>query len=198
MSQPAPQSARDTAALDFLAHRASRNWNTLKSPAPARGALGDLLAIAARVPDHGTLVPWRFQVLEGAALKRLSQLVLERGTALNIPDEKRRKVARMFERAPMIVTVIFMPKPSDTVPEWEQLLTTGAVCLSLLNAAEAAGWGANWLTGWIAPDRVFLEQGLGLDRGERVSGFIHIGTPSGAAPERARPDVATLTTWTTT
>jgi len=192
---PADFSAPNTAALDFLEHRASSAWNTLKPPVPDRAALSELLEIAARVPDHGMLVPWRFLVLQGDALTRLSHLVLERGTALNIPDQKRRKVATMFARAPLIVAVVFAPIPSDKAPEWEQRLTTGAVCLELLNAAEAAGWGANWLTSWIAPDRVFVEQGLGLAPHESISGFIHLGTATAATPARARPDVAALTSW---
>ncbi len=185
----------NTAVLEFLKTRRSAAWNALTQPAPNPQELHELLEIAARVPDHGILVPWRFIVLQGKALKRLSEMVLERGTALNIPDEKRRKVAMMFDHAPMIVAVILTPKPSDISPEWEQRLTTGAVCMSLLNGAQAAGWGANWLTGWIAQDRKFMEQGLGLSADESVSGFVHLGTCKSEPNDRVRPDVDAITTW---
>jgi len=116
------------------------------------------------------LVPWRFLVIAPRAGKRLSALALKRGSALGIEEEKCRKVARMFAHAPLIVAVVFTPKESEKAPKWEQRLTNGAVCLSLLNAALAAGWGANWLTGWVAQDRGFLEEGLGLAPGEGLSG----------------------------
>ena len=74
-------------------------------------------------------------------------------------------------------------------------MSAGCVCLALVNAALAAGWGANWLTGWMARDTGFLAQGLGLAEAEFVAGFIHLGTETVVPPERPRPDVAALTTW---
>ncbi len=188
----------DPAVLGFMRTRRSTPWNMLASPAPGREETAALLEIAARVPDHGMLVPWRFIVLEGTAPKRLGQMALERGRALGIDPEKYRKTGRAFAGAPMIVAVVFTPRPSDKAPEWEQRLANGAVCLNLLNAAAAAGWGANWLTGWAARDRAFLENGLGLSSEEDISGFIHIGTPVSRPDERKRPDIDAITTWLST
>ncbi len=189
---PMPDLPRDETVLDFLKTRRSVPWNMLTPPAPGGEALEELLEIASRVPDHGMLVPWRFLVIAPRAGERLSALALKRGSALGIEEEKCRKVARMFAHAPLIVAVVFTPKESEKAPKWEQRLTNGAVCLTLLNAALAAGWGANWLTGWVAQDRGFLEEGLGLAPGEELSGFIHIGAPGERPAERARPDVAGL------
>jgi len=93
------------------------------------------------------------------------------------------------------VAVISSPKPSDKVPEIEQCYSAGAVCLGLLNAALASGWGANWLTGWACYDAEFRARGLGLAEGEGVAGFIVIGTETVTPPERPRPDLAAITTW---
>jgi nitroreductase len=185
------------AALDFLLSRRSRPAKTLGPPAPDRAALTTLLTAAARSPDHGKLEPWRFVVLEDAALRRLADLVTARGASLGRDETDVAKAASAFAHSPLAVAVVEVQKPSDKVPPIEQSYSAGAVCLALLNAALAAGWGANWLTGWPAHDRGFLETGLELGAGERVAGFIHIGTAGATPPERPRPDVDALTTWVT-
>lgn len=183
------------AALDFLLTRRSRPAKTLTTPAPDKDALHLLLTAAARTPDHGKLEPWRFMVLEAPALKRLGALARTRGAQLALDADKIDKIGTMFEAAPLSVAVIASPKPSAKIPEIEQTLSSGAVCLALLNAALAAGWGANWLTGWTAFDRPFLTEGLDLAPDEFVAGFIHLGRETSTPPDRPRPDIAAITTW---
>ena len=91
--------------------------------------------------------------------------------------------------------MIEVQRPSEKIPPLEQTYSAGAVCLALLNAALAAGWGANWLTGWPSHDRGFMSDALGLDKHERIAGFIHIATETTAPPERPRPDISSLTEW---
>ena len=105
------------------------------------------------------------------------------------------KARQQYANAHVAVAVIEVQKASEKVPEIEQTYSTGAVCLALLNAALASGWGANWLSGWASHDREFVEQGLGLATNERVAGFIHIGTEGPKPPERPRPDLEAITTW---
>ncbi|WP_209426507.1 nitroreductase [Pararhodobacter sp. SW119] len=181
--------------LEFLLSRRSRPAKMLRAPAPDRTVLTRLLTAAARVPDHGKLEPWRFVVLEQAALARLGTLCAERGLALGEAPEKTEKAAATFRDSPFAVAVIAAPKPSDKIPEVEQLLSAGAVCLSLVNAALAQGYGACWLTGFAAHDHEFCARGLGLSPTEKVAGFIHIGTTDATPPERPRPDVASITRW---
>ena len=184
--------------MDFLLTRRSRPYKTLTTPAPTREQLSPMLTAAARVPDHGKLEPWRFIILTDAALPRLADLTSERGAALAIDPDKIEKAAATFLNAPLIVAVIACPKPSDKVPEVEQLYSAGATCLSLLNAALASGWGANWLSGWPSHDRMFLTKGLNLAAHETVAGFIHIGTGTSTPPERPRPDINAITEWAAT
>ena len=183
------------AALDFLLTRRSRPAKTLRGPAPDRAALTPVLAAAARSPDHGKLEPWRLVVLERPALARLAVLAEARGAALGLEPERIAKGVSQFAESPLAVAVIAAPVVSEKVPQIEQVLSAGAVCLGLLNAALASGWGANWLTGWPAHDRAFVEQGLSLADHEFVAGFIHIGTETAAPPERPRPDLARIVTW---
>lgn len=183
------------AALDFLQSRRSRPAKTLTTPVPGRQELRPLLTAALRSPDHGKLEPWRLIVLERPALLRLGRLVGEHGAAAGRAAEDVEKARAQYDDAHLVVAVIEVPKPSDKIPAIEQTYSAGAVCLALLNAALAAGWGANWLTGWPVHDRAFLKQGLGLAAHERVAGLIHIGTETRVPPERPRPDPEALTTW---
>ncbi|MFP4044960.1 MAG: nitroreductase family protein [Rhodosalinus sp.] len=183
------------AALDFLLTRRSRPAKTLRAPAPTAEELRTILTAAARVPDHGKLEPWRFVVLEPAALARLAHLARERAVAEGHDDAGIAKAAQQFEESPLSVAVIEVTKPSDKIPALEMTYSAGAACLSLLNAALAAGWGANWLTGWIAHDRSFATGALDLADNERIAGFIHIGTESATPPERPRPDIDRVVTW---
>ncbi|NBU27748.1 MAG: nitroreductase, partial [Caulobacteraceae bacterium] len=48
-----------------MARRRSTSAASLTRPAPSGLELADLLRLAARVPDHGKLAPWRFVVLQG-------------------------------------------------------------------------------------------------------------------------------------
>ncbi|PZQ57302.1 MAG: nitroreductase [Phenylobacterium zucineum] len=174
--------------LRFLALRRSASAVTLGAPAPADTEIADLLRLAARVPDHGKLAPWRFVILEGEAkaayADRLDHLAQGRGDAtLSV------KLAKL-KVPPLALVVISSPKAAS-IPEWEQLLSAGAVCTNLLYAATAMGYGANWITDWYSYDP---EAGaiLGLAEGERVAGFILIGTPREPPLERERPALEPL------
>ncbi|MEM6482314.1 MAG: nitroreductase family protein [Pseudomonadota bacterium] len=185
----------NSAALEFLLNRRSRPAKTLNAPAPDRAALMPLLTAAARTPDHGKLEPWRFIVLERAALARLADLAEARGTDLGMDDAACAKARSQYDQGHLAVAVISAPKPSEKIPEIEQVYSAGAVCLALLNAALASGWGANWLSGWPSHDRQFVEEGLGLSTRESVAGLIFLGTERATPPERPRPDLDQITTW---
>lgn len=199
MTDTPPVTARPLAprpeVLDFLGTRRSRPPKTLGLPVPDRDALLPLLAAAARVPDHGKLEPWRFVVLERAACRRLAELTAEIGAAMDRDPDALAKDVAGFADAHLVVAVILSPKPSEKIPAWEQEMSAGAVCLSLVNACLAAGWGAGWLTGWRARNAEFGARGLGLAQGESVAGFVHIGSETRIPPERPRPDLGAIVTW---
>ncbi len=181
--------------LEFLRTRRSRPAKTLTAPVPGRAEIADLLEIAARTPDHGKLEPWRFIVLQKQTLTMLADLVLARGSALDLAKDQITKSHAQYANADLAIAVVCAPKASTKVPNIEQTYSAGAVCLSLLNATLASGWGANWLSGWASHDRTFVETGLGLSPHESIAGFIHIGTETNPPPERPRPNVPALTDW---
>ena len=188
-------SLRNDAALEFLLSRRSRPAKTLIAPAPTRAELEPLLTAAARTPDHGMLVPWRFIVVEQPAMARLADLTVETGHRLGKSEEDIAKGRSQFDLGHLAVVVVEVQTSSPKIPAIEQTYAAGAACLSLLNAALASGWGANWLSGWASHDRTFGEMAFDLKDNERIAGIIHIATEGARPPERPRPDLAEITTW---
>ena len=187
-----------TDPLHVLDTRRSVPSKQLGEPGPDHATLLRMLASAVRVPDHGKLVPFRFIRLQGEARHALGDLLAARTLHLqpDAADAVVEKDRARFSHAPVIVTVVARLTPGHKVPEQEQLLTAGSVCFALLQAAQALGFGAQWLTGWMAYDDAVAAT-LGLSADERIAGFIHIGTPKMEAPERERPDPdLLLTDWT--
>jgi nitroreductase len=182
-------------AIELLSTRRSRKAVELTAPGPSAGEIEKLLTIACRVPDHGKLTPWRFIVFEGEA-RLAAGAVIATAFRKKYPDAKPEQVE--FERkrlahAPLVIAVVSRAAPHVKIPEWEQVLSAGAAAMNLVVAAHALGYGANWITGWYAYDRGVLDA-FGLAPHERIAGFIHIGTPSGPAEDRARPVLSEIAT----
>lgn len=184
-----------TPAFDFLATRLSYPSKAMTGPAPDRAALEPILTAALRVPDHGKLEPWRLVVGYREALSRWADIGAARAQELGGDPVMAEKGRGQFDRSHLAVVVIASPKASDKVPELEQTLSAGALCLNLVNAAQAAGWGAQWLTGWVSHDRPFITRAFGCTAQEWVAGIVHIGTRGPAAPDRPRPSLERTVTW---
>ena len=178
------------ATLDFLALRRSASPFELTGPAPDEGTLETLLRLAARVPDHGKLFPWRFVILEGEA-KAAFAARLE-ALAAGQPDAAKALATLGNLKTPPLTVAVISTFTPGKIPEWEQRLSAGAVCMNLLIAAQAMGFGANWITDWYAYDPQATAL-LGLGEREEVAGYVHIGTAPTPPLERARPDVAAIT-----
>jgi len=175
--------------LAFLARRRSAAAMALTEPAPSDAELATLLRLAARVPDHGKLSPWRFVVLRGEAKRRFIGGL--EAIAEGRPDGERLKAKLgKLKAPPLSVAVVSRLSPGD-IPEWEQRLSAGAVCMTLIVAAQAMGYGANWITDWYAYDADATRL-LGLREGELVAGYVHLGTSAEPPLERVRPDVGAI------
>ena len=156
--------------IGLLGKRRSVPPAQLKEPGPDAGEIETILSIASRVPDHGKLAP-----------------------CPDAPEDKLAAERMRLARAPVVVAVVSRARPHPKIPEWEQLLSAGAVCMNLVAAANALGFGTAWITEWIAYDRRFLDA-LGLAPDERLAGFIHIGQPAMVPSDRPRPDLAQIVT----
>lgn len=182
-------------ALELLAVRRSVKPSELLLPAPTPEQLEQLLTLAARVPDHGKLSPWRFIVFEGEA-RRAAGEAIAKAFAADHPeaDADRLAIERdRLARAPLVIAVVSRAQPHPKIPEWEQVLSAGAAAMNLVVAAHAMGFAANWITEWYAYDRRVLER-LGLAAEERIVGFVHIGTPAKPPEDRPRPPLSDIVT----
>ncbi|MEM8592425.1 MAG: nitroreductase family protein [Pseudomonadota bacterium] len=179
-----------TPAQAFLLTRRSRPLRFLSKPGPRRGEIETMLTIAGRTPDHGKLEPWRFVVLEEAALRRIAEIAPPHIERIDAPS----LAASQYEDSPFAIVVLESPKEGK-IPAIEQTYSAGAVCLSLLNSALSSGWGAIWLSGALSHDPEFAAEAFGAEPHERVAGIIHIGTCTEHPGERPRPDIAAKTTW---
>jgi len=187
-NRPAPRT------IDLLLSRRSGSAKAMSGPGPDAGQLQTILRAAARVPDHGKLFPWRFIVFEGAARERFGEMLVQcLKEAETVTPERAAQEAGRFLRAPVVVGVVSRVRQGIAIPEWEQQLSAGAVCQTMLIAAHALGFVANWLTEWCAYHPLVQER-LGLKPGERIAGFIYIGTSTVSLEERARPDLEKVVT----
>jgi nitroreductase len=191
-------STRDIAVpdtIDFLKTRRSVKPREMSGPGPSPAERDTILTVGARVPDHGKLTQWRFIVFEDDARARAGE-VFARVFAQKNPAAPAADIeaeTRRFMEAPLVIAVVSFIKPHPKVPPWEQELSAGASCMNIVTAAAALGYGANWLSGWMAYDRDVLA-GLGLAANEKIAGFIHVGSTAQPPADRPRPMLAEIVT----
>jgi nitroreductase len=182
-------------ALNLLKTRRSIKPHELTGPGPTPAEIDTLLTVASRVPDHGKLVPWRFIVFEGEARRSAGDAIATAFRA-KYPDATPAQAdaeRTRLTRAPLVIAVVSRASPHVKIPEWEQVLSSGAAAMNLVLAAHALGYGASWITEWYAYDRAVLDA-LGLAPHERIAGFVHIGRPPGPSEDRPRPPLAEIAT----
>ena len=183
---PLPLPSEDFAQR--LATRRSAPAQALIAPGPSSAEVDRILALGARTPDHGKLFPWRFVVMGPQSRADLAARLAPLADRQPQPDQARAVLSKLVT-PPLTILVVSAPVPSPKVPEWEQQLSAGAVCMNLEHAAGALGYSASWITDWYAYDREALAL-YGVNETERVAGFVHIGTLAEPPLERPRPDLA--------
>jgi nitroreductase len=181
--------------LEYLQKRRSCPLKMMGNIGPTKDEISNILESAARTPDHGKLFPWYFMIFQGDSRKNAGEILRKAWLADN-PDTPKAKLdleAERFMRAPLVISVISRIKRGKH-PQWEQILSAGAVCQNLCLAANAMGYGTNWLTEWYSYNDI-VRQELGLDQHDNIAGFIYIGKPTDTPEERPRPDIAEITTF---
>jgi nitroreductase len=182
-------------ALNLLKTRRSVKPIEMTGPAPSAAEIDTLLTVASRVPDHGKLTPWRFIVFEGDARHAIGETLAAIFKADNpqaTPDQIAFEKSRLA-RAPLVIAVVSRVVPHVKIPEWEQIMSSGAAAMNLVTAAHAQGFAAAWLTEWYAYDRRVLDA-LGLAPHEKITGFVHIGRPVKPPEDRPRPPLSEIVT----
>jgi nitroreductase len=175
-------------AVQLLLTRRSGSAKAMGKPGPSKSQLAEILTAGARVPDHGKLFPWSFIVFEGKGRERFGDIL---GAVLEAEGERPKQIEeerQRFLRAPLVIGVVSSARENIKIPVWEQELSAGAACQNILVAAHALGFVGNWLTEWYAYHPAVLEK-MGLKPGERIAGFIYIGTSEAELEERPRPEM---------
>jgi len=179
-----------SSALSLLETRRSGKPRELAAPGPTEGELDRILTIALRSPDHGKLAPWRFVLVAPNQRQQLADL-LDRALPEHDPEATaahHQKALEFAHQAPVMIVLISSPVRGHKIPVWEQELSCGAVAMNLLHAAHALGYVGGWITGWAAYSprvtRAFCREG------ERIAGFIFLGTPMNPLEDRPRPALA--------
>ena len=181
-----------SSALSLLETRRSGKPRDLVAPGPSDEELRRILTIATRAPDHGKLSPWRFVIVGPRQRQALADL-LARALPEHDPDATSAHYAKALEfahQAPTMIVVISAPVRNHKIPVWEQELSCGAVAMNLLHGANALGYVGGWITGWAAySDRV---RDAFCEPGQRIAGFVFLGSPANPLEERPRPALADL------
>ena len=173
--------------LSLLSTRRSGKPRELVAPGPSPEQLLEMVGIASRTPDHAKLFPWRFVIVPDDARDALAAklgAILQAEKADCGPRDIE-AVEQFARQAPALVVVLSAPLPDHKIPVWEQELSAGAVTMNLLHAAHAMGFAGGWITGWAAYSEAVRD--LFGKQGERIAGFVFIGTPSRPLEERPRP-----------
>jgi nitroreductase len=184
----APMFNDTSTPLSLLTTRRSGKPRDLIAPGPSPAQLEQMIAIAARTPDHGKLAPWRFVIVDDRAA--LATLITDAYRAER-PQAARTEIESLEQfahQAPALVVVLSSPSTTSHIPRWEQELSAGAATMNLLHAAHAMGFAGGWLTGWPTFSEVVRDAFGGPH--ERIAGFVFLGTPGRPLDERPRPDLA--------
>lgn len=179
--------------LNFLSTRKSAPIAEMTGPAPSDSELNQMLQIATRVPDHGRLAPWRFILYRGDAREKVGLALAELAEKREGPlsEKRREQELTRFSRAPLVIGVVSKEIDNPKIPQWERMISGGIAAYNFCLAANALGYASNWITNWYSD----LPEGraiLGVNEGERVIGFLHIGRHSGDVAERPRPPLDNL------
>ncbi len=179
--------------LSHLQTRRSGKPRDMVAPGPSDAEIDQMIAIAARTPDHGKLAPWRFVVIPqerraafAALLRKAYADEQEQATVAQLEA-----CDRFAQEGQALIVVLSSPVESH-IPQWEQTMSTGAVTMNLLHAAHAMGYVASWLTGWAAYSPQ-VRDAFGSPH-ETIAGFVYIGSPGRPLDERPRPDPARVRT----
>lgn len=183
-----PLPVRSDEVLTRLATRRSASAQLLSAPGPSEAEIDQILHLGARTPDHGKLFPWRFVVLGPQSRADLSEALAALAETQGRVDKDLAVLAKLAN-PPLTIMVVSAPIQDHKVPVWEQQLSAGAVCMNLEHAADALGYSASWITDWYAYDPAAVAL-FGVQDGETIAGFIHLGTLTEPPLERPRPVMA--------
>ncbi len=179
----------DSKTIDFLTTRRSTVARMMDEPGPSDDEMKKIMEAGMRVPDHGRLTPWRFITIRGDARDTIGNVIAD-AFKKNNPDAIEEQIEieqERLTRAPVVIAVVSRVQKGHKIPVWEQVLSAGAACQTMLIAAQSMGYAAQWLTEWYAYDDD-VKAAIGAEAGDEIAGFVYLGTSTGKLSDRARPE----------
>ena len=144
-----------------------------------------------RVPDHGALNPWKIKIIKGNKRKIVDEEVILSEFKKENPEASLQSIeteSKRLQRASVVLAVLSTPVEHPRIPNWEMVLSSGAVCMNLVSCAQSLGYAAQWLTEWYSYNKKMLEYLGGRSNIDKISGFIYIGHKIEEPNERRRPN----------
>ena len=181
-----------SSTLTLLETRRSGRPREMIAPGPSEAEIERILSIAARTPDHGKLFPWRFVIVAPEQRTKFADLLVQ---ALTESDPEAgpahfQKAREFAHQAPTLIVLVSAPIADHKIPLWEQQISVGAAGMNLLLATHACGYVGGWITGWAAySERV---RAAFCGPGERIAGFMFLGSPGVELQERPRAPLAAV------
>ncbi|MBC3381785.1 NAD(P)H nitroreductase [Serratia fonticola] len=161
-------------ALDLLLNR--RSASRLIAPAPAGEVRQNIINAGLRAPDHGTLQPWRFILIEDQGLQRFSELLQAAARQDELDESAVEKAKQAPFRAPLIITVVAHCSENPKVPRWEQVVSAGCAVQAMQMAALAQGFNGIWRSGaWT--EHPLVRDAFACREQDEIVGFLYLGTP---------------------
>ena len=184
--------------IDFLKTRRSVTAKKMTRGKVSEEHLKQILEVGIRVPDHGALKPWKLSVITGLRQKQLDEEVIFTEFMRKNPDasaESQLIEKTRLQRADAVIAVISSPVQHKSIPKWEMQLSAGAVCTTLLYAAQSLDYAAQWLTEWYSYNPNMLKALGGVPGREQIAGLIYIGEKINEPIERTRPNFETIVSY---
>lgn len=157
----------------------------LIEPAPNAVQLKMAFQTALTAPDHHRLKPTRFIVIFGEQREAFGELLAQAIQDLGELDPAQvERVKHHPFRAPLLILAVTKIVDHQKVPEFEQILSTGAAVQNVLLSLQAQGFASMWRSGAVV-ESAFLKEKLGLNAHDLISGIIYVGTAAKTIAPRA-------------
>jgi nitroreductase len=159
---------------------AIRTRRTMKvfTPVPVSDdVVRELLELAVMAPNHHETEPWRFWVVGGETIRKLSK---ETG------DVK-------LLRSPTAI-VVGVKRNDDPVEAEEDYAAVACALQNVLLAARGRGLANFWRTPGVMDKKPFRKV-LDVPADVRIVGVVHLGYPDEPFPEAPKRHAAKFTTW---
>jgi nitroreductase len=183
---------------ELIRKRRSVFPKTYNSKPISRQIVEEILENANWAPTHKLTEPWRFKVIVGEGLERLSNFLSDHYKSIT-PEEKfsevkYNKLKSNPLKAACVIAVCMKRDEEERVAEWEEIAAVACAVQNMYLTCTAYGIGCYWSTPKVALE---ADEFLGLTNSERCLGLFYMGYHDLPDLPGKRNPVSEKTTWIT-